>query len=61
MLNGCTLNGHLWVYGAATTDLGYAIRVTDTVTGAEREYRNKPGLPAPAITDSAAFPYRCRE
>ena len=55
VLDGCALNGNVWVYGASTTDLGYSIRVTDTVTGAAKEYRNEPGLPAPAITDAAAF------
>ena len=60
VLDGCALNGHMWVYGASTTDLGYEITVTDTVTGAAREYRNEPGLPAPAITDGAGFPEGCR-
>ena len=60
VLDGCALNGHVWVYGASTTDLGYAIRVTDTVTGAVKEYRNEPGLPAPAIVDGKAFPEGCR-
>ena len=55
VLDGCALNGHVWVYGASTTDVGYVIRVTDTVTGALKEYRNEPGLPAPAITDGTAF------
>ena len=60
VLDGCALNGHVWVYGASTTDLGYTIRVTDTVTGAVTEYGNEPGLPAPAITDATAFPEGCR-
>ena len=60
VLDGCTANGHVWVYGASTTDLGYAIRVTDTVTGTVREYRNEPGTPAAAITDATAFPGGCR-
>ncbi len=60
VLDACALNGHVWVYGASTTDLGYAIRVTDTVTGAVKEYRNVPGVPAPAITDGMAFPEGCR-
>ncbi len=55
VLDGCTLNGHVWVYGASTTDLGYRVRVTDTVTGTVKEYGNEPGLPAPAITDAQAF------
>lgn len=60
VLDGCALNDHVWVYGASTTDLGYIIRVTDTATGVEREYRNEPGMPASAITDATAFPDGCR-
>ncbi len=55
VLDGCAVNGHMWVYSASTTDLGYTIRVTDTVTDAVKEYGNEPGLPAPAITDAEAF------
>ena len=46
VLDGCAVNGHVWVFAASTTDLGYAIRVTDTTDGAERLYRNEPGRPA---------------
>ena len=60
VLDGCAVNGHVWVYGASTTDLGFTIRVTDTVTGAVKEYGNEPGLPAPAITDATALPEGCR-
>ena len=60
VLDGCALNGHVWVFGASTTDLGYVIRVTDTVTGTVKEYRNEPGLPAPAMTDATALPEGCR-
>ncbi len=59
VLDGCAANGHVWVFGASTTDLGYAIRVTDTVTGELREYRNEPGRPAQAITDARAFRESC--
>ena len=59
VLDGCALNGHVWVYGASTTDLGYSIRVTDTVTGVVKKYRNDPGHPAPAITDATAFAEGC--
>ena len=59
VLDGCAVNDHMWVYGASTTDLGYRVRVTDTVTGQVKEYRNEAGLPAPAITDSNAFPAGC--
>ena len=59
VLDGCAVNAHVWVYGASTTDLGYTIRVTDTVKGSVKEYRNEPGQPAPAITDAIAFPQGC--
>ena len=59
VLDGCSLNGHVWVFGASTTNLGYSIVVTDTVTGAVKEYRNEPGRPASAITDVVAFPQGC--
>lgn len=55
VLDGAGLNAHVWVYGASTTDVGYVVSVTDTVTGTTREYRNEPGHAAPAITDAAAF------
>ncbi len=55
VLDGCALNGNIWVFGASTTDLGYRIEVTDTVTGVVREYENEPGRAAPAITDATAF------
>lgn len=60
VLDGCSVNGHVWTYGAATTDLGYSIRVTDTATGAERKYHNEPGRSAIGIADAAAFPGGCR-
>ena len=59
VLDGCALNGNVWVFGASTTDLGYSIRVTDTVTEKVKEYLNEPGRPAPAITDVTAFPEGC--
>ncbi len=55
VLDGCSTNGHFWVFGGATTDLGYRITVTDTVTDRARVYGHEGGPPAPAITDSTAF------
>lgn len=60
VLDGCELNGHVWVFAAATTTLGYAIRVTDTAMSATREYRSEPGSPARAVADVKAFPVSCR-
>ena len=59
VLDGCSANGQVWVFGGSTTDLGYVIRVTDTATGAVKEYRNEPGTAAAAITDVAAFRDGC--
>ena len=61
VLDGCALNGRVWVYGASTTDQGYSIRVTDTVSGEFEVYRNEAGRPASAITDNEAFSAACQE
>ncbi len=55
VLDGCSINGRVWVLGASTTDLGYRIAVTDTVTGESRSYGNEPGQPSPAIVDTEAL------
>ncbi len=65
VLNGCGYNNHYWVYFAATTDVGFNIRVTDTMTGFTKAYSNKSGVdldysnelghPANAVTDNTAF------
>ncbi|MYB17947.1 MAG: PKD domain-containing protein, partial [Holophagales bacterium] len=60
VLDACELNGNVWVFAASTTDLGYSIRVTDTVSGIVKDYRNEPGMPAPATTDGEAFPGSCQ-
>ena len=61
VLDGCETNGHAWVFAASTTDLGYVIRVTDTMTGDVREYGNEAGNSAPAITDVKAFAGGCEQ
>ncbi len=55
VLNGCALNNHFWVFSAATTNVEYTLRVTDTQGGAVKEYFNPLGTSAPAITDTGAF------
>jgi hypothetical protein len=65
VLNGCNYNNHYWVYFAATTDVGFNVRVTDTLTGFTKAYSNKSGVdvdysnelghPANAVTDNTAF------
>jgi DNA-binding beta-propeller fold protein YncE len=55
VLDGCAINDRYWVYAAATTDVGYALRVVDTVSGQAKVYRNPLGTSSPAITDGNAF------
>ena len=59
VLDGCAVNGRDWVFAASATDLGYVIRVTDTMTGELREFRNDGGRLARAVTDATAFADRC--
>ena len=59
VLDSCSINGRVWVLGASATDLGYRIRVTDTVTDESRSYAKEPGRPAPAIVDTDAFSGAC--
>ncbi len=56
VLDGCGVNGRFWVFAAATTDVEYRLRVTDTANGRAREYPNSLGVAAPADTDVDAFP-----
>lgn len=57
VLDGCALNGKYWVFGAASTDVGYTLKVKDLANaGAVSEYRHEAGSPAPALTDIDAFP-----
>ncbi|MEM9555962.1 MAG: hypothetical protein AAGC60_17025 [Acidobacteriota bacterium] len=55
VLDGCPVTGHYWVFSAATTNVGYTLRVTDTQAGVERVYTNDLGVAAPAVTDTGAF------
>jgi hypothetical protein len=34
VLDGCAINGHYWVLGAATTDVGYQLEIRDTTGNA---------------------------
>jgi len=54
-LDGCAINNHFWVFAAATTNVEYTLRVTDTETGATSDYTNPLGVAADAITDTQAF------
>lgn len=55
VLDGCSVNGHFWVFSAAATNVEYTMTVTDTQTSMSAIYTNELGAPAPAITDTQAF------
>lgn len=55
LLDGCAANGKFWLYASAGTNVGYALRVTDTATGRGRTYSNLDLSPAAPVQDTAAF------
>jgi predicted esterase len=55
VLDGCAVNGHHWVFAAATTTVEYVLTVTDTATGEVATWHNPPGKASPAITDTNAL------
>jgi phospholipase/carboxylesterase len=56
VLDACAVNDHRWVFAAATTNVAYTLRVIDTLSGAAWRFDHAGGAPAPAVTDTAAFP-----
>jgi len=55
VLDGCAVNGHHWVFAAATTTVEYTLTVTDTRTGEVWTRRNPPGRASPSVTDTTAL------
>jgi ELWxxDGT repeat protein len=55
VLDGCAVNGRVWVLAAGTTDVGWTLKFADRVTGAEKIYANPSGHAAPAVVDLGAF------
>ncbi len=55
IIDGCSFNGHYWVFAASTTNVEYDLTVVDTRSGQTRDYDNILGNPAPPITDTSAF------
>jgi len=44
ILDGRGVNGHVWVFYGALSNVEYTLTVTDTQTGLTRQYYNAPGL-----------------
>jgi hypothetical protein len=56
VINGCVLSNTWWVFTASATNVRYQMDVTDVQSGVTKIYFNYPGPPAPALTDTNAFP-----
>jgi len=54
VLDGRPVNGKFWVFYGALSDVSYTLTVTDTQTGAVREYPN-PGGRLASVADTGAF------
>lgn len=52
VLNGCSINGRYWVFGAGATSLGYSLHFVDLHTGRSIAYNGGALCP---ITDTAFF------
>ncbi len=55
ILDGCTVNDHVWFFAAGLTNAEVAIAVLDTETGAYRSYTSAGGSPFLPIQDVEAF------
>ena len=56
VLDGCAINGHYWVFGAASTDVAYDIEITRRGSTQTFAVNNPLGNAAEAITEIQAFP-----
>jgi hypothetical protein len=54
-LDGRRINGHFWVFYAALSNVEFTLKVTDTQTGAVREFKNPLGTFA-SVGETQAFP-----
>ena len=55
VLDACVF-GNYWLFAAGLTNLGVDLRVTDTVTGVSRRYRNPVSQSFQPIFDTSSFP-----
>jgi Trypsin len=55
VLDGCTVNGHHWVFWSAGTNVRLIVTVTDRRTGRQRIYQSPDRTPALPVTDILAF------
>ncbi len=55
VLDGCAINGHVWVWMAGLTDVGTRISVTDTGTGRSLVEQQEPGTRFTPMRNLTAF------
>jgi hypothetical protein len=55
ILNACGVNNKWWVFAGGLTNVGVAIKVTDTMTGVVKNYSSKKGQLFQAFADTSAF------
>ena len=55
VLDGCAVNGRRWVFAGGLTDVGVAMTVVDTQTGATRTYANRLDSPFRPVKDTTSF------
>jgi hypothetical protein len=54
-LDGCSINGHYWLFGSGLTNVGVRMVVTDTHTDRQKTYENALGHAFAPILDTQAF------
>ena len=55
VLDGCAINGFYWVFGAASTDVAYQVKISEVGGTRTFEFSNEAGQPAAATTSITAF------
>jgi hypothetical protein len=55
VLNACALNNRFWVFSGGLTNVAVTLTVTDTQTGAVRNYQNAQNTPYQPVQDTSAF------
>ena len=56
VLDGCSINGHRWVFVAPVTTLAFNLEIVERSTGNTFTHRNAKGVVAATASDVAAFP-----
>jgi Domain of unknown function (DUF4394) len=55
VLNGCSVNGHYWVFAGGLTNVKVDLTITDVASGTSTVYHNPQGTAFQPIQDTSAF------